>query len=124
MTKKKSILVVDDDATITSILEFMLIQNGYTVSVARSEYEFRSILHQNTPIDIALIDTKVKEASGITLLKELMQTTPLTKCIMMTGYSIDSMIKSIYEQGAFGIIYKPFDAETIMTIIGNIASEQ
>jgi len=125
MTKQqKTILVVDDDASITSILELILSQNGYRVLTATSQASFYQVLQKSPSIDIALVDVKLKEASGLPILKELMTTNPLIKVLMMTGYSIDSIIKTIYEQGALGIIYKPFDIEKALQIITDISKSQ
>ncbi len=124
MTKhQKTILVVDDDASITSITELILSQNGYQVITATSINGFYQVMQKNPKIDIALIDVKLKEASGLTILKELMSSNPLIKALMMTGYSIDTLIKNIYDLGAFGILYKPFDVEKILKIITDISNK-
>jgi two-component system NtrC family response regulator len=124
MTKQqKTILVIDDDASITSILDLILSQNGYRVITATSTAGFYQVMQKNPKIDIALVDVKLKEASGLTILKELMSINPLIKVLMMTGYSIDTLIKNIYDLGAFGILYKPFDMERVLSIITDISNK-
>ena len=40
--------------------------------------------------------------------------------IMMTGYSVDELLKEAFELGAYGVIYKPFDMEEVLSVIDKV----
>ena len=40
--------------------------------------------------------------------------------VMMTGYSVDELLKQAFSLGAYGVIYKPFDVEEVLSIIEKI----
>ena len=38
----------------------------------------------------------------------------------MTGFTVDDFLKEAFELGAYGVIYKPFDVEEVLSIISKI----
>jgi DNA-binding NtrC family response regulator len=116
----KSILVVDDDQSINSIFEFILQQAGYNAITTNSGEGCLKIANSDQPIDLIFLDLKMPGLSGLETFKELQKIRPNILVIIMTGYSADALLKETFELGAYGIIYKPFDVEEVLSIIEKI----
>ncbi|MCP4049912.1 MAG: response regulator [bacterium] len=116
----KTVLIVDDDKSINSILEFILQQGGYKTISTTSSLECSKIIKTNRHIDLVFLDMTMPDMPGLEVLENIHKIHPELTVIMMTGYSVDDQLKQIYEKGAYGVIYKPFDVEEVLMIIKNI----
>ncbi len=116
----KTILVVDDDQSIVSIFEFILQQAGYNTVTASSGDECIAIIQSERKIDLVFLDVKMPGMSGIDTFKEVQKLRPFLLVVMMTGYSVDELLKEAFELGAYGVIYKPFDIEEVISVIDKI----
>ncbi|NBV41402.1 response regulator [bacterium] len=116
----KTILVVDDDQSINSIFEFILQQAGYNTITTTSGQECIDIIRSGQEIDLVFLDLKMPGISGIDTFKEIQKMRPMLLVIMMTGYSVDELLKEAFEMGAYGVIYKPFDVEEVLSVIEKI----
>lgn len=116
----KTILVVDDDQSILSIFEFILQQAGYQTLTTTNGEECLAFIQRGTPIDLAFLDLKMPGLSGIDTFKEIHRLNPMLLVIMMTGYAVDDLLKEAFEWGAYGVIYKPFDVEEVLSLIDKI----
>jgi len=117
----KSILIVDDDASITSIFEFILQQAGYTTLTASSGADCLALLETTTP-DLIFLDLKMPGMSGLEVFRHIQQQNPEQVVVIMTGYTADNVLKEALELGAFSVIYKPFDVEEVLSIIDKLFS--
>ncbi len=99
------ILIVDDEETIRYTLERTLQQN-YDVQTADSGATALDLARQ-TDFDLALIDIKLADISGIELLARLKEHAPDTIVIVLTGYaSIETSVESL-RHGAHDYLFKP-----------------
>lgn len=117
--KKKTILVIDDDQSILSIFEYILNEAGYETVTAVDGYNAIEKV-KNTKFDLVFTDVKMPGLSGIDTYKEIRKLDPKLLVVMMTGYSVDELLKEAFELGAYGVIYKPFDMEEVLSIIEKI----
>ena len=117
---KKKILIVDDDQSILSIFEFILQQAGYTIITTTSGTECVNIVRSNGDIDLIFLDLKMPEVSGLEVFRQIQKIRPNLLVVIMTGYTADELLKEAFEMGAYGIIYKPFDVEEVLSIIDKI----
>lgn len=109
-----SILVVDDEETIRTIIADALTQQGYNVqSAATSDHALR--LCETIPFDLVLLDLKIPGAmDGLDLLKTIRQRWSQTIVIMLTGYgTLDSAISAL-RAGAFDYLTKPVNTAQIV----------
>ena len=120
LTMPKTILVVDDDQSINSIFEFILQQAGYNTITTSSGYGCIETFKSGKHIDLVFLDLKMPGLSGIDTYKEIKAIKPSQLVIMMTGYSVDELLKEAFELGAYGVIYKPFDVEEVLSVIEKI----
>jgi DNA-binding NtrC family response regulator len=49
---------------------------------------------------------------------------PKAAVIMMTAYSVEDLVKEAMEEGAYAIVYKPFDIDKIISIIEELLQEK
>jgi two-component system response regulator AtoC len=114
MTKR--ILVVDDEETIQSNLGRILKEEGYAVLAARSVKEGIARLEEGA-VNLVLLDLKLPDESGLTLLKRVADLGTVPLVIVMTGYAtVDAAVESL-KLGAYDFIKKPFKADAIKLII-------
>lgn len=100
------ILVVDDEIEIGEFFTFLLEPHHYQVTVAVNGAQAREAFKK--PYHLAVIDLKLPDTDGITLLRELKSLQPECEAIIMTGYStVKSAVEAI-QLGAFDYIEKPF----------------
>lgn len=114
----KQLLIVDDDATFTRILARAMKRRNLEVAVAHSAEEAEEMLDQLTP-DLATVDLKMENASGLTLLPALKACNPAMQILVLTGYaSITTAVEAI-KLGATNYLPKPADADEILAALGN-----
>ena len=119
MTKKPSILVVDDEAAMRESLRDWLMEEDYKVGLAPSgEDAIAQAKAKNW--EIILLDLKMPGMGGLEALKILKGVSPDTEILVMTAYAtIDTAVRAIKE-GAFDYLVKPFDPEEIELLIKKI----
>jgi two-component system response regulator HydG len=107
-----SILVVDDENTITSALELLLRDDGYDIDISSSVAEAQSLLARRW-FDLVFLDLRLPDGDGIGLLEHIKDTAPETEVILMTAHgSLDVTIEAI-KRGAFYYLEKPFSFEQV-----------
>ncbi|MCK5541409.1 MAG: hybrid sensor histidine kinase/response regulator [Desulfobacterales bacterium] len=111
-TKKKLILLVDDEQDIREVLAIALTDIGYDVLEAANGKQALKIFKEESPT-IVLTDIKMPGIDGIEILKKIKQKNPETEVIMITGHGdIDIAIKSLkYE--AIDFITKPISSDAL-----------
>src|SRR5882762_1810561 len=115
-----TILIVDDEANIRSSLQNALGHEGYQADQASSLAEARAKLRES--YDFVLLDVWFPDGSGLDLLAEIMEHTPDTIVIMMSGHAtVDAAVKAT-RLGAFDFLEKPISLERLLILLRN-ASE-
>jgi DNA-binding response OmpR family regulator len=113
-TLSASILVVDDEETIRTVIAEALTARGYRVQVAAtSDQALRAC--ESHPFDLVLLDLKIPGAmDGLALLETMRQRWSHLIVIMLTGYgSLDSAIAAL-RAGAFDYLTKPVNLAHII----------
>lgn len=107
-----SVLVVEDEEAIALTLGEILRREGYRVDVALDVPEALAKIERG-PFDAALLDMRVGEESGLTVLSRLKEKSPRTVAIFLTGFgSLETAIEAM-RFGAFDYLLKPCDVETL-----------
>jgi DNA-binding NtrC family response regulator len=116
ISTKYKILIVDDMEKILDGLSLGLSSHGYSVVTARSVCEGLEAYNSNS-IDVALLDVRLKEESGMTLLEKIHEDNPLIPIIMFTGYgTIDAAVQAI-KLGAFNYLQKPVKMDELLAYL-------
>ncbi len=119
MGERTRILIVDDDESIRKILSTILEEEGYVVDTAEDGKE---AIEKSTAkfYNLALIDVRLPDIEGVTLLAKLKETVPRMRKIIITGFpSIQNAIEAVNNK-ADGYMLKPFE---ICKILGTIKEQ-
>ena len=95
--RHRRVLVVDDDQDFADTLCRLLSLEGYDVEPAYRVAAVADLLDRFRA-EVALIDIRMEERSGLDLVIELRRQRPEITCILMTAYaSADSAIEALQE---------------------------
>lgn len=109
----QKILVVDDEQSIVTLLQFNLEQAGYSVVVALDGKEALEIAKKEKP-DLMVLDLMLPELNGLEVCKELRQAKINTPILMLTAKD-DELDKIIgLELGADDYLTKPFSPREVV----------
>jgi PAS domain S-box-containing protein len=113
---ERRILIVDDDRDFADSLADVLQQRGYTPAVTSNEKEALARIKE-FQAQVALLDIRLGQGSGIELIHKMRGVRPATLCIMMTAYvEIDTAIEAIH-QGAYDYLRKPINVDDLLTTL-------
>jgi DNA-binding response OmpR family regulator len=106
MPAPASILVVDDDTNVRISIQEALAREGHLVSAAESgRAALERIAAQE--FDVALVDLRLGDMSGMDVVEVLRQQAPGTAIIILTAYaSLETSIEAL-RQGAHDYLFKP-----------------
>ena len=114
--QRKSILIVDDDISVTQSLHLVLTEAGFQVLTAQTFAAAISILSE-TNFDLVLTDLRLPDATGIEVITHVKSETPETEVILMTGHgSVDITIEAI-KRGAYYYLEKPYSLDRLYTLV-------
>jgi CheY-like chemotaxis protein len=116
MKEPLSILVVDDNPSITRTLADILEVLGYEVHVANSGIEALGIL-RDQPVELLLTDVKMPGMNGVELFLETKKTHPHLTTFIMTAYAADDLIMQGKTAGIKTVLTKPVDIESLLKLI-------
>ena len=116
MSKKVEILIVDDQVGMVKSLSFILEKKGYAVTIVTDGMKAVDKIEQK-PFDIILMDIKMPLMNGVETYKMIKKIRPETVVIMMTAYTMEDLVQEALEEGAYGIIHKPFDMERMLNLV-------
>ncbi len=119
MTSPLRILVVDDDKDHADSLADLFTLEGHTVSVAYSAQQAIDC-YIKSDFDVAFIDVVMPGMNGVESFLEIRRLRPDAKIFMMTGYSVEELLRQAVDNGALGVIPKPFDPDAIMARLEEI----
>jgi DNA-binding response OmpR family regulator len=118
-----SILVVDDEQNLRHTLAFILKRAGYFVTTAENAEETLNTLKTGT-FDLMILDIKMPDVDGLTLLKVIRQNHPKLPVFILTGYgSLDSAIEALHLE-ARDYLLKPIDPAQLLERIQAILQEE
>ena len=113
---KTNILVVDDLKSSRLTLGGILEDEGHNVVLAENGYQAIEAAKQ-VPFDLIFMDIKMPGINGVQTFREVKKISPGAAVIMMTAYSVEDLVREALEEGAYAVVYKPFDIEHIVSII-------
>ncbi len=115
-------LIVDDESNIQEILSILLEDFGFQVDRASNKNEAEKLISQNY-YDLALLDLRLPDGSGIEILKKLKEKNPKTEAVIITAFaSSDTAVEAI-KLGAYDYISKPFELNELRLLIRNVKNK-
>lgn len=116
------ILVLDDEADACELIEriFSGEHDVRTFTDERSAIDFA----RDHQVDLAILDIKLKEMSGVEVLAILKENSPNLKAIMLTGYPTLETARQSITMGAHEYLVKPIDIDEIEAKVKRVLSAQ
>jgi two-component system response regulator RegA len=109
----ESILVVDDDETFNAVLQRALSRRGFAVAGA-GDAEAALARARSAPPDAVVLDLNLGSASGLGLIRPLLDIAPDCRIVVLTGYaSIATAVEAI-KLGAVQYFAKPVEVDAIV----------
>lgn len=109
----KSILIVEDDLTFSTMLKTWLGKKGYSVDTTSSNARARKILAEHE-YDLVLSDLRLPDEDGLFLLSWLRNQGNHTPLIIMTSYAEVQNVVDAMKQGANDYIAKPVQPDILL----------
>ncbi len=113
-----TILIVDDEPGIRTVLTDILEDEEYHVLSAADGLEGLDIL-KNETIDMVILDVWLPHKGGIDVLKEIKELYPDLEVIVISGHAnIDMAVKAV-KNGAFDFLEKPLSLDKVINLVHN-----
>jgi two-component system NtrC family response regulator len=110
---RASILIVEDEDAQRSLLGGLLSKEGYSVKEAGNGKTAIEIFKEEV-LDIALLDYKLPDTDGLSLLKEFKEINPEVEIVMITAFgSIENAVSAL-KAGATEYLTKPIDLDDLL----------
>jgi DNA-binding NtrC family response regulator len=123
MMKNVNILVVDDDWGQLRTLGGILEDESYCVALAENGGRAIDLVRERH-FDIIFLDIKMPGMDGVQTLKQIKEIDPTSAIVMMTAYSVEEMVKEALREGAYTVVYKPFEPTQVLNVIKDILSKE
>jgi PAS domain S-box-containing protein len=111
--KGETILVVEDEATVRSIISDALQDLGYKVLTA-SEARFAiPLLQSKTKIDLLVSDVILPHVNGRKLAEMARASRPTLKVLFVSGYSENALVRGDFIDAGMDMLSKPFALDAL-----------
>lgn len=123
MTKTRSIIIIDDDINLRRSLALILQEAGYSVTTAANGEEALSCL-QSASYNLAFLDIRLPDKSGIELLPVIREEYPDMPVILLTGHAtLDTAVEAV-RHGARDYLLKPVKPPVLLKRVRELIEEQ
>jgi len=110
-----TILVVDDEQLIRWSLKDRLTDQGYRV--VEADTAASAIARAEEGADLVLLDYKLPDGDGLTVLKKIKERDPDTLVILLTAFSSVETAVEAMKHGAYHYANKPFHLDEIVLLV-------
>ena len=114
-----TILVVDDDEAVLTIVSRMLERRGYTTYAVASGEAAEEILEREGEVDLIVADLRMPGISGAELVRRARARCPRVAAIYISGYAEEpaSLLEGELEEEV--VLEKPFGSEQLLKAVGD-----
>ncbi len=118
-----TVLVADDDEAIRMMLTDFLVDEGFNVEVAKNGSAALKMIEKKLP-DAFLLDVRMPDMDGLTLLQRLRDDGLEVPTIVMTAHGTSSVAIQSIQLGAYDYIMKPFELSKVLVTINRLLEHQ
>ncbi len=124
MTPKFEILIVDDDVNLASNIQHIMEVEGYGTALAHDGQTAITLCHEKA-FDLALVDIKLPDISGLKLIEELAELSPGMEYIISTGYaSLETAVETVGQRHVVAYETKPLDMDHLLALIAQVVERK
>lgn len=123
MLEKANLLIIDDDEDMLETLSDILQEKGYRTETAKTGKEAITKMKEHF-FNVALIDIKLPDTTGIELLRIFRENHPaIMKIIVTANATLQNAVEAV-NRGANAYIIKPIDPEKLYQMIEECLKKQ
>jgi CheY-like chemotaxis protein len=119
--RKRSVLVTDDETMALSLLQNVMSQAGYEVTLAQSGFEcldlFRRAPHS---FDLVLLDLAMPFMDGEETFGRVRRISPAAEVVLMAGFVEPEQLDRMLSNGLSGFVAKPFAAGDVIALADSV----
>lgn len=122
MSKKKTILLADDESSVLLTLSMIFEAEGYDVITAESGFEALKLLNERG-FDAVITDLNMeKEDIGLEVAQAALRKKPKPTVIVCTGYASVSNSQASLNMGVDYMAHKPVELESLISALDRLLS--
>lgn len=122
MTRKRSILLADDEMSVLQTLRMILEREGYRVTAAQSCAEALSLL-KSGKFDAIIADLNMEaDDIGFDVARAALKLKPRPAVVIYTGYANPSNARTALELGVDYLAMKPIALEQLISALNRLIS--
>ena len=114
--QKIEIMVLDDEEIVGKRLKTALEKSNYEVEIFRDSQQAVARIAEKE-FDIVVTDVRMEGIGGMEVLEHVLERSPRTKVILITGYATVEVAREALTRGAFDFIAKPFKPDALREVI-------
>jgi two-component system nitrogen regulation response regulator NtrX len=118
MTRKRHLVIVDDEPNIGSSLRLILEGAGYSIAICDSVATLNTERGRRRA-DLYLLDVRLPDGNGIDLLRAIKQADDATPVVMISGHATIRDAVDATRSGAFDFLEKPLARDRVLLVVKN-----
>jgi PAS domain S-box-containing protein len=120
----ETVLIVDDEASISDLARRILTQSGYScLTAASGEEAIKRYQERGDEISIVLLDLLMPGMGGVKCLEALQGIDPSVKILITSGYSSDPATRRKLQGAARGFVTKPYRSKDLLSAVRKALDE-
>ena len=116
------ILVLDDMADAVNLIKRIMESSGHQVFPFTEPDKALDFLNHSS-VDLAILDIKLKQMSGIEVLEQIKKASPVTQVMMLTGHPTAETHTESKRLGASEYCVKPIDTHELENKVSAVLQE-
>lgn len=113
------VFIIDDDRDHAESIADVLTMRGFACELAFSG-EAGLKRFRETDFDIVFMDVKLPGMNGVETFMQFRKLKPDVKVMMMTGFSLEQLVAQAVENGALGVLRKPFEIGDLLGVLEQV----
>ncbi|HEX2871094.1 MAG TPA: response regulator [Polyangiaceae bacterium] len=120
-----TILVVDDEPTLRSVIRRSLAREGYDVLLAEDAERALALARSHTePIQMLITDVVMPGTSGLDLARQLLRERPSLSVLFISGFTFEEAVPPADLANNTGYLPKPFDTKVLLAHVRELLDAQ